>query len=415
MLVDEDGELLQSSAPTSPALSDRRFDRRSDRRQSPSSLPSTPVQSRSTSPTTRPADGSSPSTPVQSRITSPTARPAETGPQDWESCKLVLYTADGGSPKEVIFLRMGSEADWINNGRCRIEWRTIKPGKKRVFNTHSKWVMPETLTLPAQEQPAADTGAANPSPTRKSPRNAQHLRPEGADLPPERAVHERERKLPTRKDAPVRGRQKAERQTAETKVSIEKRITDHPGHSLCKNDLNGMLRCAGCAVDIPNKLSSINAHIKMEVRAGVPTGHAKKLKAWLQRARGDAALKQSLVDYFADHPHEDCQVKDADELLYRYRVAEAFVACPPFERADRFRSLLCRSGYALTSATHLKVFIPKIEQAELDLLVSELTDQYIGIAFDGTTRLGEAINVTARYCSADFEIVMRLMDFTTLK
>ena len=62
------------------------------------------------------------------------------------------------------------------------------------------------------------------------------------------------------------------------------------------------------------------------------------------------------------------------------------------------------------SASHLKIFIPKIEKAELDLLVSELKDQYIGIAFDGTSRLGEAINVTARWCSADFEIVMRFED-----
>ena len=45
----------------------------------------------------------------------------------------------------------------------------------------------------------------------------------------------------------------------------------------------------------------------------------------------------------------------------------------------------------------------------------EVDDQYVGIAFDGTTRLGEAINTTGRWCTKDFCIRMRLLDFTTLK
>ena len=45
----------------------------------------------------------------------------------------------------------------------------------------------------------------------------------------------------------------------------------------------------------------------------------------------------------------------------------------------------------------------------------ELLDEYIGVAFDGTTRLGEAINTTARWCPKDLKIKMRLIDFTTLK
>ena len=39
--------------------------------------------------------------------------------------------------------------------------------------------------------------------------------------------------------------------------------------------------------------------------------------------------------------------------------------------------------------------------------------QYVGIGFDGTTRLGEAINTTGRWCTKDFKIVQRLLDFTT--
>ena len=233
---------------------------------------------------------------------------------------------------------------------------------------------------------------------------------------PARAEHERERKLPQKKgDAPVRGRQTTERKTVETKVPVEKRITEFPNHSLCINKLNGMLRCAACPIDIVNKVSSIRSHIKMEIRPGEPTRHAKRLQLWNMRVQGDSELKRSLVEYFEAHPDESSGTNDPDELLYRYRVAEAFLSCPPFERIDHFRPLLQRSGHALTGAQHLKLFIPQIQKVELELLNAELLEQYIGIAFDGTTRLGEAINVTGRWCTENFEIVMRLLDFTTLK
>ena len=59
-------------------------------------------------------------------------------------------------------------------------------------------------------------------------------------------------------------------------------------------------------------------------------------------------------------------------------------------RSDDLRPLLQRAGFALTTSTHLRVYIPKVEDAELKLLKSEAHGQYIGIAFDGTTRLGRS-------------------------
>ena len=69
----------------------------------------------------------------------------------------------------------------------------------------------------------------------------------------------------------------------------------------------------------------------------------------------------------------------------------------------------------MPNSTHLKRFIPKIEAAEIELLKQELDGQYIGISFDGTTRLGEVVNATGRWCNDNFEIHMRLLDVTTLK
>lgn len=48
------------------------------------------------------------------------------------------------------------------------------------------------------------------------------------------------------------------------------------------------------------------------------------------------------------------------------------------------------------------------------LLKEELAGKYITFIFDGTTRLGEAVNVVYRFCTEDFsKNELRLIDFTT--
>ena len=55
-----------------------------------------------------------------------------------------------------------------------------------------------------------------------------------------------------------------------------------------------------------------------------------------------------------------------------------------------------RAGHALTDSSHLKSFIPKILRMEVDLIQSETAGECLCITFDGTTRLGEAVNICAR-------------------
>lgn len=122
-----------------------------------------------------------------------------------------------------------------------------------------------------------------------------------------------------------------------------------------------------------------------------------------------------LESYFKEHPTEVMSTINGDEMVYRYRVVQVFLAAGvELSKVDDFRPLLQRSGYSLTSSSHLTYFIPKIHEGEMKLLRTETSDQYLGVAFDGTTRLGEAINVTGRWCNARFELVKRLLDFTTL-
>lgn len=107
----------------------------------------------------------------------------------------------------------------------------------------------------------------------------------------------------------------------------------------------------------------------------------------------------------------------AETLLYRYRVVESLMfAGVPLAKSNYLRTLLEREGHNLTSAAHLgQDYVPQISQREEHLVKKEISGEYIGVIFDGTTRLGEAVNIITRHISEDFRIILRLVDFTTMK
>eukprot|EP00966_Prymnesium_polylepis_P001784 40875-Prymnesium_polylepis.1 len=62
----------------------------------------------------------------------------------------------------------------------------------------------------------------------------------------------------------------------------------------------------------------------------------------------------------------------------------------------------------MTSSDHLGAYISKIEAKECNTLQVEHKDQYVGSAFDGTSRLGEALAQTNKWCTEDFKLMLRL-------
>ena len=270
-------------------------------------------------------------------------------PSSWKSGAKVTHNWFG----KATFIRLGNSADFLNDGNARIVYQKLKKGCKSKLETLTAWVKPSTITISEQLQASDD----EESPVRKSPRTESHAREQhehevgGSQQPasqeqlPKRAALERPRKLTEKEQAPVRGRQKMVATTAPSKISVEKRIKEFPYESFCPNAYksNDWIRCACCKKDIFNKQSSLASHCKRETRPGVPSAHAKNLEQWNARTVDDSQLKIDLVNYFASHPDESAGTNDPDELLYRYRVTEAFLAVPPFERVDRLRTLLGRA------------------------------------------------------------------------
>ena len=63
----------------------------------------------------------------------------------------------------------------------------------------------------------------------------------------------------------------------------------------------------------------------------------------------------------------------------------------------------------------MRIWASFTAERENALLTGEFEGAYVGIHFDGTSRLGEAISMTGRACSRDFELRTRLLSFVTTK
>ena len=93
--------------------------------------------------------------------------------------------------------------------------------------------------------------------------------------------------------ANVRGRQKSERRTVESKVTNEKRIEQFDGHSLSVS--LGRLHCTACKMTVFNKWSSIHSHVSSE-------DHNSKLLIWTTCTEADGELKATLLAYYEANP-----------------------------------------------------------------------------------------------------------------
>ena len=280
--------------------------------------------------------------------------------------------------------------------KLSIEWSRPAKSKKDAPHIFNRWVLPSSLKKirTSPQQGGGDQG---------TPRERQ----EGLfGKLPDLAAHERERAAKMKLPEGPRGRQVAARTTKESKVPISQRLREFVDQGLV--DSAGMLYCVPCKETLPNIKNSINDHVTRNK-------HITHLKQYLEKGGDDGEVKELLSDHFDSHPDQSGTRTSAEAQLFRYRTVETFISSgTPIDRVDQFKSLLERSGIALTDCSNLRqLYIPRIQERELGCLKQEVSEQFLGIHFDGTTRLGEAINMIGRWCSSTFEIQQRLIAFVT--
>jgi hypothetical protein len=264
-------------------------------------------------------------------------------------------------------------------------------------------------------EPATASGSAGPSSAFETMTTAAagaHAFTHGLD-DVEMAAHERKRKVSKLKDAPVRGRNMQGRKTKEPAIDPAKRVDQFPNESL-EVTPGDKLFCRACKTERSIRLSSLNAHLASDA-------HKAKLKVHFEALDGDEDLTALVTHFFENHPELGTSPEGAtlakETHVYRWRVMESMMyAGIPYAKIDMLRHLLEREGHPLTKATHMgETYIPQIETLEIKRVVKELLQQHFALIFDGTTRLGEAINMVTRSITDGFTIRMRLVAFKTTK
>ena len=126
---------------------------------------------------------------------------------------------------------------------------------------------------------------------------------------------------------------------------------------------------------------------------------------------GDLARAHDPGNFF-----DSSRLDSRDVIAFRLSVVETLAGIGiPLQKADGMRVLLERTGKPLTDSSHLRTLVPKALARERLKLQVEYHDQFISTTFDGTTRLGEAMNFVTRWCDADMVLYTRLTLFKTTK
>ena len=355
-----------------------------------------------------------PPAPSPERVSSAMLRVGEKATHDFlgEGSGTVLACAGTGEVMEgveVVF-------EPIHAGKVLFRFvQRVKQGRHYISKNVDRWVFEDALT--AEQQPAAEqqeTGGAGPSGTSAFDEMQERARATNAFTQgisaPELAAHERKRKAKmSRAAAGVRGPNTAVRKTKEPKIDPSVRVAEFPNNSLCVDD--GKLFCMACTKTLSLRKVAVSAHCNQSQT------HKKNMAKYLETLSNDDQIRILISQHFEEAPNERGHTIAPDVHVYRWRVCETVMyAGVPMAKIDMLRNLLEREGHALTHSSELSAtYIPQIEDRELKCVVKELLEQYFAVIFDGTTRLGEAINVVTRSITDDFMIRMRLVAFKTTK
>ena len=207
------------------------------------------------------------------------------------------------------------------------------------------------------------------------------------------------RKRKTAANPPPRGKRKSRGAVDLKKIKPEQRVRDYPSEPLTV--FNGKLFCRGCREELCLKSSSIKNHLKSNKH------QEGKVKLSKKEAR-EKDIAEALVQYNSDN-HLRGETLPQSQQVYRVKVVKTFLqAGVPLSKLNIFRDLLEENGYRLSDRRFMFDLIPFILKEE-EKLKEELKGKHLGVVFDGTTRLGEALAIIVRFVSESWTIEQRLI------
>lgn len=189
-------------------------------------------------------------------------------------------------------------------------------------------------------------------------------------------------------------------------VPPAKRVKEYPGEYL--SDSNDKLFCNACREEIGLKSSVVRNHIQSNKHKNGKERLASKEVAERDIARAIQAASEQL------HPRGETLPEE--QQVYRAKVVRVFLrSATPLNKLVHFRGLLEENALRLSDRRQMSDIVPFVATQEQDLIKQEITGKHLSIAFDGTTRMGEAMAIVVRYVDSTWVVQQRLIRLKLLQ
>lgn len=221
--------------------------------------------------------------------------------------------------------------------------------------------------------------------------------PKASDLARKRSVL---RNLP-------RGKKKSRGNSTNDPTNIKptQRIKEYPNEPFVVS--NSKLFCNGCREELCIKKSSVKNHI-------ASAKHKKGIERLKKKTAKEKDIAKSLKLYNSVEHLRGETLPEAQQV-YRVKVMKAFLqAGVPLAKLDVFKEILEENGYRLCTQRYMFDLIPYILNEEVAHIKSEINGKFVGVVFDGTTHICEALAVVIRFISDSWVIEQRLIGIQLL-
>ena len=170
----------------------------------------------------------------------------------------------------------------------------------------------------------------------------------------------------------------------------------------------GGLFCLACMIALSTKMSIVKCH-QQSAR------HRDGLAKLDTDKANDDLIQQQMTDYYVTNPDATGCRLDHNTRIWRYKVVKSLLGSgTPLDRIQYLRPVLDAGGSITSKMEGFIAHILRNEQQQLRLDMDSMGGLF-SLIFDGTTRLGEALNFIVRGCTADFRLLHRLTKFLTLE
>ena len=158
--------------------------------------------------------------------------------------------------------------------------------------------------------------------------------------------------------------------------------------------------CRGCCKQLHLKSSSLKNHLSS-------SKHLEGKKRQDKKEACEQDIAQALKQYNIERRGETLP---ESQQVYRVKVVWTFLqAGVSLSKLGIFREFLKENGFRLSDWRFMFDSVPFILKEEEACLKQELQGKQVGVIFDGTTRLGEAMAIILRFVGQSWTLEQRLV------